>query len=77
MTLRLLLSLKVSEDSKEVLRLADGRQLNIPAVEVGDTGTYTCQARNTAGQTNMQYSVLVLGKSGLLLDIWLLVVYSM
>ncbi|XP_067940287.1 hemicentin-1-like [Watersipora subatra] len=40
--------------------LSSNRQLSIYSIGVDDTGSYTCQARNIAGQASLRFSVFVL-----------------
>ena len=44
--------------------------LVISSVTVGDSGTYECQAENSAGSTSLQYQVVVSVCIGVLLYTW-------
>lgn len=43
--------------------LNDGRQLEISASEVSDTGRYSCIAKNEAGITDRDFDLEVLGRN--------------
>ena len=46
-----------------IRELSNGRQLEMRNVQLGDEGTYRCQATNVAGQKSKSFALKVLGKS--------------
>ena len=53
----------VQLDSR-ITMLTDGNQLRIQNASVADTATYTCRARNKAGQASVSFDLEVQGKVG-------------
>ena len=59
---KFLLQIESDDDDLEsaITLLHSGRQLLLPDVNVDDTGSYSCQASNIAGQSSLLFNVLVL-----------------